>query len=339
MSHIALRASNYEYYCSGACNTTRPPPKGEGGVVLMGGGTDVDAAFQWMGRRSGGGGLLVLRTGPRGDDAYDDYIMGLGKVAWAATLILLDATASDEPFVLKQIAGAAAIFFAGGDQSEYWRYWGSTPVQKAVQARADAGCPIGGTSAGEAILSGFVNSALTGSVTSREALANPYDRRITVSDAFLTLPHLAGVLADMHFVTRDRLGRLLAMLARLQQDQRMTPPGAAVRGIGVDEKTALLVEPSGRASIVGRGTAYFLTLLNGTTRVCEKGAPLSLGALPAYRLDARDASAASFDLSGWVGGGGVGYNLSVTAGALSEPAYGPPSAAAAPMPGEMRVLY
>ena len=114
MSHIALRASNYEYYCSGACNTTRPPPKGEGGVVLMGGGTDVDAAFQWMGRRSGGGGLLVLRTGPRGDDAYDDYIMGLGKVASAATLILLDATASDEPFVLKQIAGAAAADLDSG---------------------------------------------------------------------------------------------------------------------------------------------------------------------------------------------------------------------------------
>jgi hypothetical protein len=234
-SRVRVRTPTYEYYCSGnaqqCSNSTTvpplpPPTGGQGGIVLMGGGTDVADAFKWMGERSGGGGgLLVLRTGPSGDDAYDAFILGLGTVSSAATLILLDAAASTDPFVLRKIGESAAIFFAGGDQSKYWRFWSGTPVQQRVQQRVDSGCPVGGTSAGEAILSSFVDSALTGSVTSPEALANPYDRRITVSGSFLSLPHMAPLVADMHFVVRDRLGRLLAFLARLQQDGRAPPPG------------------------------------------------------------------------------------------------------------------
>ena len=114
-ARLHRRAANYEWYCSGACaNATAVTEPGQGGVVLMGGGTDVGAAFPWMGRRSGGGGLLVLRTGPSGDDAYDSFILGLGDVSYAATLILLDPTASSEPFVLRKIAEASSIFFAGG---------------------------------------------------------------------------------------------------------------------------------------------------------------------------------------------------------------------------------
>ena len=226
---LYLSAPSFEYYCRGnaaqCCNSTAAPlPSpvgGMGGVVLMGGGTDVAEAFEWMGKRSNGGGLLVLRTDPSGDDAYDPFILGLGAVSSAATLILKDRSASSDPFVLRKIGEAASIFFAGGDQSKYWRYWQGTPLQARVQSRVDAGCPVGGTSAGEAILSSFVDSALTGSVTGSEALADPYDSRISISSpAFLTLPHLAPIVADMHFVVRDRLGRLLAFLARLQQDGR-----------------------------------------------------------------------------------------------------------------------
>jgi cyanophycinase len=45
------------------------------GTVLMGGGTDVDAAFHWMCQRSGGGDFLVIRA--TGTDAYNPYIQTL----------------------------------------------------------------------------------------------------------------------------------------------------------------------------------------------------------------------------------------------------------------------
>lgn len=176
----------------------------------------------------------------------------------------------------------------------------------------------------------FVDSALTGSVTSAEALADPYDRRISISSpAFLRLPHLAPIVADMHFVVRDRLGRLLTFLTRLHQDGRVPAAGppplsstGAVGGIGVDQKTALLVEPDGSTSIVGSGTAYFTSLQPSTPRVCMHGEPLSVGVMPTYRLDAKTGG--SFDLSRWLGTGGVSYNITVRDGTI-DGGYGPHS--------------
>ena len=172
-------------------------------------------------------------------------------------------------------------------------------------------------------------------MTGSEALKDPYDHRITISSPpFLRLPHLAPIVADMHFVVRDRLGRLLAFLARLQEDGRApavggSPPLAstgAVGGIGVDQKTALLVEPDGSTAIVGSGTAYFIALQPGTGRHCVKGQPLSLGTMAAFRLDAKTGG--RFDLSRWSGSGGVAYNISVEAGVVAGK-YGPTTPAAA----------
>ena len=39
----------------------QPAPTMSPGLVLMGGGTDVDAAFQWMCQRAGGGDFVVIR--------------------------------------------------------------------------------------------------------------------------------------------------------------------------------------------------------------------------------------------------------------------------------------
>eukprot|EP01047_Picozoa_sp_COSAG01_P073271 COSAG01_NODE_11898_length_1838_cov_1.516964_2_plen_115_part_00 len=94
----------------------------------------------------------------------------------------------------------------------------------------------------------------------------------------------------------------------------------AVGGIGVDQHTALLVEPSGSVAIVGVGTAYFIALQPNTSRTCLINMPLSLGTMPAYRLDAN--SGGRFDLSRWRGSGGVAYNLSVVAGVVVGK-YGP----------------
>ena len=57
------------------------------GTVLMGGGTDVDGAFQWMCGKSGNGDFLVIRA--TGTDAYNPYIEQLcPSVNSVATLII-----------------------------------------------------------------------------------------------------------------------------------------------------------------------------------------------------------------------------------------------------------
>ena len=96
---------------------------------------------------------------------------------------------------------------------------------------------VGGTSAGLAILGQFIYSSLYDTIYSPEALANPYDGNITFAYNFLTIPFLTDFLTDTHFVTRDRMGRMLTFQARLVKENR-----TLVKGVGVDEATALLLD-------------------------------------------------------------------------------------------------
>lgn len=296
----------YEYYVVG--NSADVATSTTAGTVLAGGGTDVAAAFQWMIAKSGGGDFVVIRA--TGTDAYNPWINGLGTVNSVETLIIKTRAAASDPFVVAKIQNAEAVFIAGGDQSDYVNFWKGTPVEDAIHYVANVKqAPVGGTSAGLAILGQFLYSGQSSSVTSSQALANPYHSYVTLDRDFLTLANLGGVITDSHFGARDRMGRLLVFLARIVKDGW----ASSVRGIGVDEATAILVEPNGSATRVGSGAAYFVSS-NGTPATCLSGTPLTYTGLATYKV----SGAATFNLSTWTGSGGTAYTLNVNAGAVSS---------------------
>ena len=308
---VALPASAakspYEYYRVGnaADASTRTSP----GTVLMGGGEDVDAAFQWLCGRSGGGDFLVIRA--TGTDAYNPYVRSLcpGNNS-VATLIIPDLAAANSPDVRTIIDTAEAVWIAGGDQSNYVKYWTGTPVQSAVNAAVARGVPVGGTSAGMMVLTQFVYSALgSKGVTSSQALADPYNRYLTLARDLFSVPGLEAVIGDSHFVTRDRMGRDLAFLCRVH----VAGWSATPRAIAVDEQTALLIE-SGRAEAIGLGTAYFLQA-SAPPAACQADLPLTYQNIAVYRIS---AGRGTFSLGRWSGSGGAAYSVSATAGVLTS---------------------
>ena len=164
--YLSLLSStaDYEYYCFplAECDEDDPYPAGSratsGGTVLMGGGTDVDAAFEWQISKAGGGDFLVLRES--GTDAYNTWVYALGEQAAAqggaglrsaATLIVKHGRAASDPFVLAKAKGAGALFFAGGDQSNYVGRISGSPLEALVRGKASR-VTVGGTSAGLAIM-------------------------------------------------------------------------------------------------------------------------------------------------------------------------------------------
>lgn len=231
------------------------------GLALVGGGTDVDEVFRWMGAKADGGDFLVIRA--TGTDAYNRYIDRLvPSLDSVATLIIPSRTAALHADVAQFIASAEAIFIAGGDQLDYFNYWNDTPVEAALYQAASRHIPIGGTSAGLAILGEVDFTSAAGTLTSSEALANPLDNRIlqgldtsffspevVVSSASPTvLRYLDNVVTDSHFMQRDRMGRLVTFMANADsRDLVQDLP----RGIGVNEQTALLIEPDGLSKVVG----------------------------------------------------------------------------------------
>src|SRR5689334_17183365 len=188
-AHAAKQYSYFRVGSSADATTTTTP-----GTVLMGGGTDVDAAFQWMCQRAGNGDFLVIRA--TGTDAYNPYIQQLcPTINSVATLIIPNRTAASDPFVIATIQHAEALWIAGGDQSNYINFWKGTPVEDQINALIARGAPIGGTSAGMNVLTEFVYSALASQgVDSSQALADPFNRYITLDRDFASVANLHGII-------------------------------------------------------------------------------------------------------------------------------------------------
>ncbi|MCA9679187.1 MAG: cyanophycinase [Kofleriaceae bacterium] len=251
----------------------------------MGGGTDVDAAFAWQRDRIDGGDVLVLRAS--GGDGYDDYLFqDIGGVDSVETLRVDTAALAAEPYVRWAIDHAEAIFIAGGDQAVYTAAWANSPVADALGDAWARGAVVGGTSAGCAILGEIVYTAANGTVYSDEALADPYDPYVTLTRDVVTLPPLAHVVTDTHFVPRDRMGRLLTFAGRAIADGWTSRP----LGIGVDEATALVVDDDGTATVVGDGAVYIVAPDQPPT-TCAAATPLAWSDVPLYVLRAGDTIA------------------------------------------------
>ncbi len=287
LASVVLAAEDYRYFVTG--NPANAVVKTQPGFLLAGGGRDVDGAWRWFLTKAGGGDVVILRAG--GSDGYHTFPERLGIAADSVeSIVFLNREASSNPEVLRIINNADALFFAGGDQWNYVRFWKGTPVQDAIHAAVKRGIPVGGTSAGLAILGEFGFSAERNSVTSKEALADPYNDKVMISRAFLKLPHLNCLITDSHFSQRSREGRLLVFMARIKLESKCK----TVRAVGIDERTTVLLEANGKAKVVGENRALFYDLSKTPTGLA-KGQPASIGGFHTCVVRAGD----SFDLKNW----------------------------------------
>lgn len=224
-----------------------------GGTVLMGGGKDVESAFKWMIDRSGGGDVVIIRVS--GTEAYNSFVYSLGRVNSVETLKINSREFADNDTVAKIIRNAEMLFIAGGNQADYMKLWRGTRTGEAINYLLNVKkAPVGGTSAGCAVLSGFYYSGENGGVVSSEALADPFNDKITVyNNDFLHAPFFQNIITDQHYLTRAREGRHLVFLGRILKDYK-----TVAYGIAADEKTAVCVDEKGIAKAFGVSKAYFI---------------------------------------------------------------------------------
>jgi len=270
----------------------------EAGFVLAGGGKDVDAAMKWMIDRSGGGDFVIIRAS--GSTGYNDYLFELGKLNSVETLLIDSKEKAQSQETGKKIREAEALFIAGGDQWNYVNYWSNSEVSEAIRYLIEEKkIPIGGTSAGCAVLSQFIFDARNDTVVSADALANPYASQVSISKSFIQIPFVESTIADQHYSQRDRLGRHVTFLARMSKDYGVHKP----KGIAVDERTAVCIDKDGNAIVFGSGNAFFLINDGSKPEVCQADKPLSWinknKALRVYIFQATLAGTLVFNLQHW----------------------------------------
>jgi beta-aspartyl-peptidase (threonine type) len=239
----------YSYYEIG--NTKAPRPASpERALLLVGGGDWNPDAFRWFAAKTGHGHLVVIAAYGGAEDG-EEFYRNVGGFTSVQTLVFRDRKASYDARVRKVLREADGIFIAGGDQSKYVRFWKGTPVEDAINSEIARGRPVGGTSAGLAVLGAYAYGAMDGgSVDSPTALKDPLGPAVTMVRDFLRMPYLQHVVTDTHFSARNRLGRSVAFLAKVRT--RWDPKAI---GLAIDESSALCVD--------SRGVGRFFTSKKG----------------------------------------------------------------------------
>jgi cyanophycinase-like exopeptidase len=324
---LSIFSQGYTSYFTG--NSTNITTTPEFGVCLMGGATEHDNAMIWLLQKANGGDVVVLRSS--GSSGYNNYLYsGLGvNVNSVETLVITSFAGAINPYVLDKVANAEMIWFAGGDQYNYISYFKDNALEDVLNNHINVKhAPIGGTSAGMAILGSKYFSAQNGSVTTAEALANPYNQYVTIgSDDFLDVPFMNNVITDTHYDSPDRRGRQTAFIGRLKHDGF----GDAY-GIACNEYVAVCFDNAGRAYVYGdypnyEEFAYFLQpncMIESTPEICEPNMPLTWNhngqAVKVYKVPGTMNGANYFDLNDWkagIGSGGSWENWSAVNGVFN----------------------
>lgn len=246
------------------------PPAPRGHLLIVGGGSQPEGLVQQFVDLAGGPGKARIAVVPMassepqatGDEKAEE-LRGLGATVTVLNLSRGQAESAETARRLDSITG---IWFTGGDQVLLVPVLLGTPVLEAIKARYRDGAVVGGTSAGAAVMS---DSMITGNQRRPDSLGYYGDEYPGVSRSFIEITRgfgfLPGTIVDQHFLRRERHNRLLSAVL-----ERPT-----LIGIGIDEGTALEVDPDGRWRVKGRSAVSIYDARGA--KVTAAGAPV-LGA-------------------------------------------------------------
>jgi cyanophycinase len=134
---------------------------------------------------------------------------------------------------------AGGVYFTGGDQARITKALLDTPVHQKLLEIYGEGAVIGGTSAGAAIMCQIM---ITGD--EKRPPASGHEFETLEAGMALTAPGLGFIktaIIDQHFATRKRHNRLISLVAE----------NPKLLGIGIDEATAVIVNPDETFDVVG----------------------------------------------------------------------------------------
>jgi cyanophycinase len=143
----------------------------------------------------------------------------------------------DDSELVEMARRATGVFFTGGDQLRLTSIVAGTPFGNELRHRIfNEGLVAGGTSAGAAAMSSTMVISGSSSGTVRRA------------DVGLApgLGYWRDTVVDTHFSQRGRVSRMLVIFAHNPQ----------VLGIGIDEDTAIEVQPGDKFTVLGSGAVF-----------------------------------------------------------------------------------
>jgi cyanophycinase len=222
----------------------------EGTVIVIGGAEDKVRDRVILNRfvaLAGGADatIVVISTasslGPEAGERYRQVFTELGAARVRPLHVVTRPHANDDD-VARALHDATGVFLTGGNQLRLSSTIGGTRLAEAMVTRFRAGAVMAGTSAGASAMSSHM-------IAFGASGATPKQRMAQIAAGLGLLP---GVIIDQHFQQRNRLGRLLSLIAQ----------NPSLLGLGVDEDTAGVVGPDHVMEVIGRGS---VTIVDGSS--------------------------------------------------------------------------
>lgn len=251
----SLCSSAFEYKT--ACGELSQEAIASEAALLLSGGAgaaskDEVPATRWLLQHAPKGDYLVIRAGGVGRQAKwicDTFPELVGS---GAEISIDSREDANHPAVIKLIQSVEVIWIAGGDQNKYENYWKGSALAQALNHHM-SNKPIGGTSAGMAILGSSYYAPESKAVIGSQILNNPYHD--ATADIFhedlLQHPHLVRTLNETH-VNRSLKGetrhnRMFGLLARTVSHF----DSISVRALGLNEGSFLAIDKDGKGKVFG----------------------------------------------------------------------------------------
>ncbi len=233
---------------------SRFPPAAAGVLMAIGGAEDklgdkaVLARFVQLAGGSSARLLVVSTASSLSDEITDLYRTVFGELGVTRIDALRPRTReqAEQPAVVAAVERASGIFLTGGNQLRLAMVVGGTAMGRALTEAYLRGAVVAGTSAGASALAEHMVSFGRPGETPRQRMGQ-------LAGGLGLLP---GVVVDQHFGQRNRIGRLLAMVAQ----------SPALLGVGVDEDTAAVIGGDGVLEVIGRGA---VTVVDGSNVVSD----------------------------------------------------------------------
>jgi len=229
-----------------SCESQSPISENKGHLMIIGGGKRTAEIMQTTVDIAGGSAsrfvIIPQASGAPLETALYQQKDILQYGAGAVSYLMLDSSNVDDQVNLEQVSNATAIFFSGGDQSRLTRLLLGTELLKEINALYKRGGLISGTSAGAAIQSELM---ITGEELLNKNTDRPYNtiapNNIETVQGFAWLTE---AVVDQHHIKRRRNNRLISVV--LEHPELL--------GIGIDESTAILVNPDRTFRVLGDAT-------------------------------------------------------------------------------------
>jgi cyanophycinase len=231
---------------------------GHGHLVIIGGGEDRKRDMEILSRfvtlAGGPDARIVVITAASAiaGEMWDVYDRAFGElgVRERTHLHLASRQDANNPDHIRDVEDAGGIFMTGGDQKRLLALIGGTALDAAMHAALKLrGACIGGTSAGASAMSGHM-------LAQGRADLQPEKGAVSLGAG---LGFLHRVVIDQHFSERQRLARLLSVVAQ----------NPYLQGIGIDEDTALVVERGVGIEVLGQGAITIVDGRHMSTNIAE----------------------------------------------------------------------